>query len=135
MKIIKEFKDFAIKGNMVDLAVGVIIGTSFNKIVSSILGDIFFPTLGFITGGINFRDLHYSSTSITGAAPVNINYGIFLQNTVEFIITAFTVFVVIKIMIKLHLKKEPEPATPPPPSRTEILLAEIKNILEQKKSV
>jgi large conductance mechanosensitive channel len=132
MKFIKEFKEFSIKGNMVDLAVGIIVGTSFNKIISSIVGDIFFPTIGLVTGGLNFKDLHYTSTPLTGGNPININYGIFLQNSVEFLITALTVFIIVKLMIRLHLKKQPEPLPPPTPPRTEVLLAEIKDILKQK---
>jgi len=134
MKFIKEFKEFAIKGNMVDLAVGVIIGTAFNKIISSIVGDIFMPLISFVTGGIKLKDLKLTSTSLYGNTPVIINYGIFLQNIIEFLIIALTVFLTIKLMISLHLKKQAEPPPPPVPTQEELLLTEIRDILKQKTS-
>jgi large conductance mechanosensitive channel len=131
----KEFKELTIKGNMVDLAVGIIIGASFNKIISSLVGDILTPLLGLFTGGINLKDRHWTFASIYGNTPITINYGIFLQNIIEFLIIALVVFITIKIMIRLHLKKKNEPPPPPTPSREEILLAEIRDVLKIKKTL
>ena len=115
MKIIREFREFALKGNMFDMAVGIIIGASFNKIVSSLVADVFMPPLGYIIGGVNFRELAYelqpslmddSGTLIQEA--VYIRYGEFIQTSIDFIIIAITVFVVIKVINRLKRKSEDE---------------------------
>lgn len=135
MKFIKEFKEFAIKGNMIDLAVGVIIGTAFNKIVSSVVVDLFMPFLSLLTGGINLKNLQWNLQSVYGKVPITINYGMFLQNIVEFLIIALTVFITIKVMVQLHIKKKSEPPPPPQPTKEETLLTEIRDILKTKKNL
>lgn len=138
-KLIQEFKDFAVKGNAVDMAVGVIIGGAFGKIVSSIVDDIIMPPIGWLIGGVNFRDLKYTlpSVEIPGVEKMEaatINYGNFIQTTFDFLIIAICVFLLVKGISKLAKKKE-EPAAPAPapePSKEEILLAEIRDLLKNK---
>jgi len=127
MGFIKEFKEFAVKGNVMDMAVGVIIGGAFGKIVSSLVDDILMPIIGTLTGGVNFADL-----AIT-VGEANIKYGTFIQNVIDFLIIAFCIFCMIKGMNKLNKKKEePEaPAAPAGPTQEE-LLAEIRDLLKKK---
>jgi large conductance mechanosensitive channel len=138
MGMLKEFKEFAVKGNMVDLAVGIIIGGAFGKVVSSIVSDILMPPLGFLIGGINFTDIkiHLKAPAIElagrAAQEVTINIGNFLQNLVDFTIIAFAVFLVVKVINTLHRKAEEVPAPPPPPTRQEELLSEIRDLLKKK---
>lgn len=131
------------KGNVVDMAVGVIIGGAFGKIVSSIVNDIIMPPIGWIIGGVNFKDLTYelpinplSVQEGVDPVPVTINYGNFLQTTLDFLIIAFCIFVLIKVITRFTPKKEePQPATPAPapaPSAEEKLLAEIRDLLKNK---
>jgi large conductance mechanosensitive channel len=135
MKFVKEFKEFAVKGNMIDLAVGVVIGTAFNKIIASLVGDIIMPAIGVFSGGINLKDRHWTFDALYGNTPITVNYGMFFQNVVEFLIIALTVFITIKLMIRLHLKKKAElPPPPPPPSKEEQLLTEIRDILKKQKT-
>jgi large conductance mechanosensitive channel len=134
MKLINEFKAFALKGNVVDLAVGIIIGIAFGKIVTSAVADIIMPPLGLLLGGVNFTDLKVIMKAATETNPaVTWNYGNFLQATFDFIIVAFVVFMIIKAMNAA--KKKPEvPATPPPPpppTKEEILLTEIRDLLKK----
>lgn len=139
-KFINEFKEFAIKGNAVDMAVGVIIGAAFGKIVSSIVNDIIMPPIGWLIGGINFSDLkitlpakHFAGGIDTQAA--TINYGMFLQNAIDFIIIALCVFLLVKGINKLARKKAQEPTTPAPapePTTEEKLLTEIRDLLKNK---
>lgn len=139
-KLIQEFKDFAVKGNAVDMAVGVIIGGAFGKIVSSIVDDIIMPPIGWLIGGVNFSDLKYTLPQVeipgvTAAAPATINYGNFLQTLLDFIIIAFCVFMMVKGINKLSKKKEEEPAAPAPdpePTNEEKLLSEIRDLLKNK---
>ena len=139
-KFIQEFKDFAVKGNAVDMAVGVIIGGAFGKIVSSIVDDIIMPPIGWLIGGVNFSDLKYTLPQVeipgvTAAAPATINYGNFLQTLLDFIIIAFCVFMMVKGINKLSKKKEEEPAAPAPdpePTNEEKLLSEIRDLLKNK---
>ena len=139
-KLIQEFKEFAIKGNAVDMAVGVIIGGAFGKIVSSIVDDIIMPPIGWLIGGVNFSDLKWTLPAVeipgvTAAAPATINYGNFLQTLLDFIIIAFCVFMMVKGIIKLSKKKEEEPAAPAPdpePTNEEKLLSEIRDLLKNK---
>lgn len=138
MSMLKEFKDFAMKGNVVDLAVGVIIGGAFGKIVSSLVGDLFMPVLGLLTGGINFSDM---AVTLREAADkdhpaVLLAYGKFLQATFDFVIVAFAIFLFIKGMNQLRRKEAeaPAPAAPPAPTPSEALLAEIRDLLKQQKS-
>lgn len=138
-KLLNEFKEFAVKGNAVDMAVGVIIGGAFGKIVSSIVDDIIMPPVGWLLGGVNFSDLKISlpAVDIPGAeqlAPVTINYGSFLQTLIDFLIIAFCVFLLVKGINKLARKKEeePAPAPAPEPSAEEKLLGEIRDLLKNK---
>jgi large conductance mechanosensitive channel len=132
MKIIQEFKKFAMRGNVVDLAVGVIIGGAFGKIVSSLVSDIIMPPVGFVLGGVNFSDLKIILKQSAGdAAPITLNYGAFLQATVDFIIIAFSVFMMIKGINALAKKKE-EQREPAKVTNEEKLLMEIRDLLKNK---
>ena len=140
-RFINEFKEFAVKGNAVDMAVGVIIGGAFGKIVSSIVDDIIMPPIGWLIGGVNFSDLKYTLPSVDlgveQLAPATINYGNFIQTTFDFVIIAFCVFLLVKGINRLarkDAKKEaPAPAPAPEPTNEEKLLAEIRDLLKDKK--
>ena len=131
MGFIKEFKEFAMKGNVMDMAVGVIIGGAFGKIVSSLVDDILMPIVGMITGNIDFTSLAFQIGD--GEEAAVLKYGNFIQNTVDFIIVAFCIFLMLKAINKMNRKKaEPEaPAAPAGPTQEE-LLAEIRDLLKQK---
>ena len=135
-KFIQEFKDFAIKGNALDMAVGVIIGGAFGKIVTSIVNDVIMPPIGWLIGGINFKDLKYDmpvNPLNEGGEPVSIAYGSFLQTCFDFFIVAFCVFLMVRGLMKLSRKKKEEvPATPAEPSAEVKLLTEIRDALKQK---
>ena len=127
MSIGSEFKEFAMKGNVVDLAVGVIIGAAFGKIVSSLVGDVIMPPLGVLIGGINFSDLAVTVGTDPKGAPVLLKYGAFLQTLFDFLIIAFVIFIAVKGINKL--KKPPPPAADAPPPRQEALLEQIRDAL------
>ena len=131
--MIKEFKQFALKGNVIDLAVGVIIGGAFGKIVSSLVNDLLMPVIGILLGGINFTDLKLVIRPAVGdAAEVAILYGSFLQSVVDFLIVAFSLFLFIKLLT-LKKKKEPAaPPAPPAPSQEVVLLEEIRDLLKER---
>jgi large conductance mechanosensitive channel len=140
MSFISEFKSFALRGNVADMAVGIIIGAAFGKIVSSVVNDIVMPPLGVIIGGVDFKDLkleikeaQLSETGEVIANAVHVNYGNFLQNTLDFIIVAFAIFVIIRLMNSMKKKEEAvvADATPPPPTKEEILLTEIRDLLKK----
>ena len=140
-KFIEEFKAFAVKGNAVDMAVGVIIGGAFGKIVSSIVDDIIMPPIGWLIGGVNFSDLKVELPKLVvegvevTTAPATINYGNFIQTLLDFIIIAFCVFMLVKGINKLKKKEEEKPAAPAPapePSAEEKLLTEIRDLLKNK---
>lgn len=132
MKILDEFKKFAMKGNMVDMAVGIIIGAAFGKIVSSIVNDILMPPLGLLLGGVNFTDLKLVMKAATGVAPaVTWNYGNFIQVTIDFLIVAFSVFILVKAINAAKKKKEAVPAAPPAPTKDQVLLTEIRDLLKK----
>lgn len=132
MKMIDEFKKFAIKGNAVDLAVGVVIGAAFGKIVSSLVSDIINPIIGLMTGGIDLTDKVFVLKKATETtAEVTLNYGVFLTSVIDFIIIAFAIFLVVKQMNKLMRKEEEKPQEPAKPSNEEILLAEIRDELRK----
>ena len=139
MGFLKEFKTFALKGNVMDMAVGVIIGGAFGKIVTSLVNDVIMPIIGKITGSITFTDLKYELTAavVEGGQEVTpavyLNYGQFIQNVVDFLIIAFCIFLMVKGIMKLKKKKEEEPAAPAAPSKEEVLLTEIRDILKEKK--
>jgi len=129
MKLVDEFKTFAMKGNFVDMAVGIIIGAAFGKIVSSVVGDIIMPPLGLLIGGVNFTDLKVILKAAAGTNPVvTWNYGNFLQVTFDFLIVAFAVFLVIKTIVSAKKKEE---VVPPAPTKEEILLTEIRDLLKK----
>lgn len=141
MKLINEFKSFAIKGNMVDMAVGIIIGGAFGKIVASLVNDVIMPPLGLLIGGINFSGLKITLkeavADTTGAVTdpaVTLNYGQFIQNLLDFTIVALAVFMMIKAMNRMRSSKETQASPPAPPqiSNEEKLLAEIRDILKNK---
>lgn len=130
MTIIQEFKEFAMRGNVIDLAVGVIIGAAFGKIVSSLVEDVFMPFLSILVGGVNFSGLKITLISATEAsAAVTLNYGKFLQQVFDFTIVAFAIFLFIKAINTL---KKPAPVAAPGPSAEEKLLTEIRDILKAK---
>lgn len=132
MKIIQEFKAFAMKGNVVDMAVGIIIGVAFGKIVTSAVNDIIMPPIGLLVGGVDFKDLSIVLKEATeGAAAITINYGNFIQVIFDFLIVAFVVFMVIKAINATKRKKEEVPAPPPAPTKQEELLAEIRDLLKK----
>ena len=147
-KFIEDFKAFALKGNVVDMAVGVIIGGAFGKIVSSLVADIIMPPIGVLTGGMDFKDLKVvlkeavpavvdeAGAEISAATEaVTLNYGMFVQNVIDFLIIALCIFLVIKMMTRLNKKKEEAPAEPAPepePTKEEVLLTEIRDLLKKK---
>ena len=128
MSMLKEFKDFAMKGNVVDMAVGIIIGAGFGKIVSSIVSDIIMPPIGILVGGVDFSGLKLTLKAAVGATPaVTLNYGSFIQTAFDFSIVAFSVFLLVKALNKM--KKE-APAAPVVPPQQEVLLGEIRDLLK-----
>jgi large conductance mechanosensitive channel len=134
MSMVKEFKEFAMKGNVIDLAVGIIIGGAFGKVVSSIVGDVIMPPIGLALGGVDFSNLAVKLKEAVGAEPaVLLRYGAFVQSIVDFLIVAFAIFMVIKAMNTLKRKKEEAPAAPPAPTKEEVLLTEIRDALRAKK--
>ncbi|WP_300381267.1 large-conductance mechanosensitive channel protein MscL [Clostridium sp.] len=137
---ISEFKSFAMKGNVIDLAVGVIIGGAFNKIVSSLVADIIMPLIGLLTGGVDFKELSYT-LRIAAESKDNLvlRYGLFIQNIVDFLIIALSVFVMIKVISKLNKKKEEdvkleEEVKEEVPTKEEILLTDIRDLLKERNS-
>jgi len=132
MKLLDEFKAFAMRGNVVDMAVGIIIGAAFGKIVSSVVSDIIMPPIGLLLGGVNFTDLKVVMKAATDAAPaVTWNYGNFLQVTFDFLIVAFAVFMLIKGINSMKKKEAAAPSTPPAVPKEEILLTEIRDLLKK----
>ena len=151
---LQDFKAFAMRGNVIDMAVGVIIGGAFGKIVSSIVADVIMPPIGLLVGGVNFTDLklqlkpaevvdgvekaavtlEYGADGKETAAALTLNYGNFLQATFDFLIIAFSIFLFIRLLAKLNRKKEevPAPAAPPAPSKEEVLLTEIRDLLKEQ---
>jgi len=133
MSMAKEFRDFAMRGNVVDMAVGIVIGAAFGKIVSSFVSDVLMPPLGIALGGVDFSDLAITLKEASGeVAAVTLNYGSFVQTVVDFIIIAFAIFMVIKAMNSMKKKEEEAPAAPPKPSAEEELLVEIRDLLKSK---
>lgn len=135
MGFVKEFKEFAMRGSVVDLAVGVVIGGAFGKIVSSMVDDVIMPPIGYITGGVDFGNLKYvlkEANEAAGVSEVSITYGNFINSIIQFLIIAFCIFVVIKGLNSIKRKEEAAPATPAAPSNEEVLLAEIRDLLKSK---
>jgi large conductance mechanosensitive channel len=129
MGLVQEFKDFAVKGNVIDLAVGVIIGDAFGKIVSSVVGDLIMPPIGLLIGGVNFKDLK-AVIGGTVDKPVTLNYGSFIQTTFDFIIIALAIFIFVKAINSM--KKAEAPAPPAGPTADQKLLTEIRDLLAKK---
>jgi large conductance mechanosensitive channel len=130
MSLASEFKEFAMKGNVIDLAVGVVIGAAFGKIVNSLVADVIMPPIGLAIGGVNFSDLAVQIGTNPKGAPVLFKYGMFIQTIFEFVIIALALFVLIKGINRL---KRPSPAAPPPPpTKTEVLLQEIRDQLARR---
>lgn len=131
--MLQEFKKFIMRGNVVDLAVAVVIGAAFSRIVNSLVNDVLMPFLGILVGGINFTNLKIVIREGQGeAAELAFNYGMFIQSIIDFLIIAFTIFLIIKWINSMKKKKEEEPAAPPAPSKEEMLLEEIRDILRTK---
>lgn len=128
--MLQEFKTFAMRGNVVDMAVGIIIGGAFGKIVSSFVADVIMPPIGMLMGGVDFSDLAIVLGEGEGAA--SINYGVFINTVLDFLIVAFAIFMVIKAMNSLKKKEEEKPAEPPKPSAEEVLLTEIRDALQSR---
>lgn len=133
MSIAKEFKEFAMRGNVVDMAVGIVIGAAFGKIVKSFVDNVLMPPIGLAVGGVDFSQLKIVLKEAVGeTAAVAINYGAFIQTLVDFIIIAFAIFMVVKGMNSLKKKEEEKPAEPAAPPKEEVLLTEIRDILKTK---
>ena len=131
--MLKEFKEFALKGNVVDLAVGVIIGGAFGKIVTSLVNDIIMPIIGILLNGVNFTDLKYVIKPASGDIPESaILYGSFIQNIVDFLIIAFCIFIMVKAMNSLKKKEETKEEKPAEPTEDVVLLTEIRDLLKKK---
>lgn len=133
MGLLKEFKEFAVKGNVVDMAVGIIIGAAFGKIVSSFVKDVIMPPIGVLIGGVDFSELSFTIKQAAGdTAAVVVSYGRFIQTVIDFIIIAFAIFMAIKAMNAFKRKEEEAPKPPPEPSKEEMLLTEIRDLLKQR---
>ncbi len=125
--MLKEFKEFAMRGNVVDMAVGIIIGAAFGKIVSSLVNDVIMPPIGMLMGGMDFSNLALALGE--GEQAASINYGVFINTVLDFLIVAIAIFMVIKAMNSMKKKEEAKPAEPPKPSKEEELLTEIRDLL------
>lgn len=145
MSVVKEFKEFAMRGNIVDMAVGIIIGSAFGRIISSVVTDVLMPPIGMAIGRVDVKDF---KLILQKAAPavienglvvkqaineVTLRYGMFIQTIIDFLIVAFCIFLVVKVMNRLKKKEEEKPAAPAAPSKEEILLTEIRDLLKEKK--
>lgn len=136
--MMKEFKAFAMRGNVVDMAVGIVIGGAFGKIIASFVSDVLMPPIGLLLGGVSFTDLKLTlqdavldADGVETVAAVSINYGSFIQTMVDFIIIAFAIFMVVKAMNSMKKKEEAAPAAPPAPTKEEVLLGEIRDLLKK----
>ena len=131
MSMMSEFKTFAMRGNVIDMAVGIVIGGAFGKIVTSFVNDVLMPPIGMAMGGVDFKDLAITlKEGGEEVAAVTLNYGAFIQTVVDFLIIAFAIFMVVKAMNNLKKKEEEKPAAPPKPSAEESLLTEIRDLLK-----
>lgn len=133
MSVLKELKSFMMRGNVVDMAVGVIVGGAFGKIVSSLVSDVIMPPIGYILGGMDFSNLKFVIKEAVDNVPaVTINYGTFIQTILDFVIIATAIFFAIKGMNSLQSKKEEVPAEPAAPTKEEVLLSEIRDLLKEQ---
>ncbi len=139
-KFLQDFKEFAMKGNVIDMAVGVIVGGAFGKIVSSLVNDIIMPVISIVTGGEGYKNLKYVITEakpatadgVAAVEEVAINYGLFIQNIVDFLIIAFSIFIALRVIMKFKKKEEEAPAPVPEPSAEEKTLIEIRDLLKEQ---
>jgi large conductance mechanosensitive channel len=132
MGMIKEFKEFAVKGNMIDMAVGIVIGSAFGKIIASLVTDVIMPPIGLLLGGVNFSNLLIVLKEATEATEaVTLNYGVFINTVVDFTIIAFAIFMVIKAINNAKKKEEEKPVEPPKPSEEVVLLKDIRDALKK----
>jgi large conductance mechanosensitive channel len=137
--MLEEFKKFALRGSVVDMAVGIIIGAAFGKIVTSFVNDVLMPPIGLLLGNVDFSDLFVTLSSneyptlaeAQEAGAVTINYGVWLGTVIDFTLVAFAIFIVVKQMNRMKKKEEEAPAAPPPPSNQEVLLTEIRDLLQR----
>jgi large conductance mechanosensitive channel len=133
MGFVKEFKTFAMRGNVTDMAIGIVIGAAFGKIVTSLVNDVIMPPIGLLMGGVDFSQLAVTlKSAAAGSAAVVLKYGMFINTVIDFLIVAFAIFMVIKGMNALKRKQEELPAAPPAPPVQEMLLREIRDILKSK---
>ena len=133
MSMVKEFKEFIMRGNVMDLAVGIVIGAAFGKVVSSLVADIIMPPLGLLIGGVNFTELKVVlGPPLSGGEPVTLNYGNFIQVLFDFVIVAFAIFLVVKMVNRLKRKQAEAPAVPPAPTKDQVLLTEIRDLLKAR---
>ncbi|WP_312930223.1 large-conductance mechanosensitive channel protein MscL [Stutzerimonas nitrititolerans] len=133
MSFLSEFKTFAVRGNVIDMAVGIIIGAAFGKIVSSFVDGVVMPPLGLLIGGVDFSDLAIVLKEAVGDAPaVTLNYGMFIQTVVDFVIIAFAIFLAIKAINTLKRQEAEAPSAPPAPTKEEALLTEIRDLLKEQ---
>jgi large conductance mechanosensitive channel len=131
--MMQEFKDFAVKGNVVDMAVGIIIGAAFGKIVTALVSGVIMPPIGVLLGGVDFSDLAFVVKEAVGEEPaVVISYGSFIQTLIDFTIIAFAIFMIVKGINNLKKKQEEAPKAPPAPSAEQVLLTEIRDLLKSK---
>jgi large conductance mechanosensitive channel len=133
MSMMQEFKTFAVKGNMIDMAVGIIIGAAFGKIVASLVNDVIMPPIGLLLGGVKFTELKIVLKQAVGEqAAVTVNYGTFIQVAVDFLIIALVIFIMVKAINRMKRKEEAAPAAPAAPTKQEVLLGEIRDLLKSK---
>jgi large conductance mechanosensitive channel len=132
MSMMKEFKEFALKGNVMDMAIGIVIGAAFGKIVASLVKDVIMPPIGMLLGGVDFSNMLLTLKEAVGETPaVTINYGLFFNTVIEFLIIALAIFMVVKGINNMRRKEEEAPAAPPKPSKEETLLTEIRDLLKK----
>lgn len=135
MSIVQEFKTFAVKGNMIDMAVGIIIGAAFGKIISSLVSDVIMPPLGVLIGGVDFSDLVITLKAAEGELPaVVLAYGKFIQSIIDFVIIALAIFMGVKVINRLKREAEAAPAAPPAPTKDQELLSEIRDLLRAQQN-
>jgi large conductance mechanosensitive channel len=132
MSFVSEFKEFAVKGSVIDLAVGFVIGGAFGKIVSSLVGDVIMPPLGTVIGRVNFSNLAVQIGTNPKGQPILLKYGMFVQSIFEFVIIALALFAIIKVINRIKRAPLPAPAVPPPPTKSEELLGEIRDLLAKR---
>ena len=134
MSLVSEFKEFAVKGNVVDLAVGFVIGGAFGKVVSSLVSDLIMPPLGLIVGRVDFSKMALQIGTNPKGGPILLQYGMFVNTVLAFLIVAFALFIIIKGINRLRRTPPPAPAVPPPPTPSEVLLGEIRDLLASKRA-